>query len=79
MSDPELTAAVSAVWAEVLQRNIGDTDKDFFALGGNSLMAVELLTQIERTFGVDIDIAELYESPTISGVAQRIGRSMKNR
>jgi len=80
VNESGVTAAVAAIWSHILQRDIGgETDEDFFALGGSSLTAIELLAQVERTFGVDMGIAELYASPTVRGVAQRICQSIEDR
>lgn len=42
-----------------------DLDSDFFILGGNSLMAMKLLTQIRSTFDVEISLTDLFATSTI--------------
>ncbi|MQS10734.1 SDR family NAD(P)-dependent oxidoreductase [Streptomyces kaniharaensis] len=49
-------------------------DADFFDLGGNSLTAVELVTRIHHEFGVDLDIAALFDYPTLDALADQIDR-----
>ncbi|NRT88955.1 non-ribosomal peptide synthetase [Clostridium beijerinckii] len=34
---------------------------DFFELGGDSLLAVQLLCEIKRNFGVDVEVGEIYK------------------
>jgi acyl transferase domain-containing protein/acyl carrier protein len=42
---------------------------NYFQLGGDSLMAVQLFTQIEKRFGKKIPLASLLEAPTIERLA----------
>ena len=61
-----------AVWEKIFDgRTIGIHD-DFFACGGHSLMAVRLIVQIERAFGIKLPMAVFYEAPTVAGMAAAI-------
>ena len=42
---------------------------DFFALGGNSLIAVALIHKINREFGVSLPLQILFELPTVEQLA----------
>jgi malonyl CoA-acyl carrier protein transacylase/thioesterase domain-containing protein/acyl carrier protein len=53
------------IWAEILQHEAVDSDDDFFELGGNSLLAVNLFARIEREFGVKLPFSALLEAPTL--------------
>ncbi|WP_302478704.1 amino acid adenylation domain-containing protein [Burkholderia lata] len=68
----ETERTVAALWAELLGvERVGRHD-NFFALGGHSLIAVRLLVQIRETFGHEISIRTLFESPTVAQLAPRI-------
>jgi len=66
---------VFELWRELLGDRylIGLTDS-FFDLGGNSLLAVRLLSRIEKEFGATPSVHELFTHPTISELATLIER-----
>jgi amino acid adenylation domain-containing protein len=68
----ETEQAVLAIWREVLEVDAVGLHDNFFALGGNSLMSVLLLAQIQDTFGVELPVRALFETPTAAAVAERI-------
>ena len=72
------------LWGEALGIN-GDSledDWDFFDLGGHSLAGLGLTLDIERAFGIELRGTEIYEHPTISGLAAYLedgGSHMESR
>jgi len=63
---------LASLWEELLAvRPIGVHD-NFFDLGGNSLLAVRLMTLIGKTFGKNLPIASLYQAGTIEQLAKLI-------
>ena len=51
-------------------------DDDFFQLGGTSLSAALVLTELEARLQIEIPVAELLENPTSGGLAKRL-RALK--
>ncbi|CAK0767361.1 phthiocerol/phenolphthiocerol synthesis type-I polyketide synthase E [Gammaproteobacteria bacterium] len=47
-------------------------DDNFFELGGNSLIMIQLVAKIRRTFQVEISLMEFFERPTVAAMATRI-------
>ncbi|MEA2694874.1 MAG: hypothetical protein QOJ16_4261, partial [Acidobacteriota bacterium] len=67
-----LERAVAAVWEEVLELpGIGALDR-FFELGGNSLQAARLVNRLEERLGIAVPLADLFDAPTVAGLAARI-------
>lgn len=61
--------ALAKVWSELLGvRQVGVND-DFFDLGGNSLVGVRLFAAVRKQFQISLQLATLFEAPTISGLA----------
>jgi amino acid adenylation domain-containing protein len=61
---------LASVWDTLLGiSGVGATD-DFFALGGDSLMAVEMFAKIRDAFGKDLPLGALAQNPTIEGLAK---------
>ena len=69
-SAPEMETKLARLWAEVLERKAVDLHDDYFALGGNSLLAVRLFARIATDFGVKLPLASIIEAPTVAQFAR---------
>ena len=64
--------SLADIYMQVLKiEHVGIHD-DFFELGGDSLLAVQLTTRIHDIFKVDFSLLSLYEARTITELAERI-------
>lgn len=64
--------AIAGLFAEVLGAGPVGPDDDFFELGGDSLLALDLVSRLERRFPSGLRPADLLESPSPAGLAARI-------
>ncbi|HEX2084805.1 MAG TPA: SDR family NAD(P)-dependent oxidoreductase [Solirubrobacteraceae bacterium] len=58
------------LWAEVLGLEEVGVDDNFFDLGGNSLMGLQLITRVKRELKVRVPAVALFEAPTIRTLAR---------
>ena len=64
-----LELQLTRIWEKILGIGPIGVKDNFFDLGGNSLHAVQLITQVERLSGKSIPPAILFHSPTIAQFA----------
>ncbi|MEU6381179.1 beta-ketoacyl synthase N-terminal-like domain-containing protein [Streptomyces sp. NPDC046909] len=70
--DDELRTVLGRVWTSVLGTERIRPDDDFFELGGDSVMSVQLILGIERELGVHVPAIAVFEESTLAGMAERI-------
>lgn len=64
----DLEKALAAQWQAALAVEQVGVHDDFFALGGDSLLAVQLLAQARRELGLNLPPHSLVEAPTIAAL-----------
>ncbi len=68
--------AVADIWAGVLRRERVGAHDDFFALGGHSLMATQVISRVRDRFGAELQLRELFEASTLEAFARRVESAM---
>lgn len=63
---------VATIWATVLGLREVSVDEDFLALGGNSLVASQVVARLSRILGVELAATLPFEAHTVAGMAAAI-------
>jgi acyl carrier protein len=63
---------VSHIFGRVLEAGDVGADSDFFALGGDSLLATRVLSAVARDYGVELSFDDFVVAPTPAALAERI-------
>ncbi|HEV2392048.1 MAG TPA: condensation domain-containing protein [Verrucomicrobiae bacterium] len=68
----ETEQQVGLIWQEVLQiEGLGVRD-NFFDLGGDSLLAMQVISRVRDAFGIELPLSRLFDAPTVEGLARRL-------
>jgi FkbH-like protein/FkbM family methyltransferase len=65
----DLEQAIAGIWQEVLGIDQVGVDDKFFELGGSSLDAVLVISELKKRFDVDISTVSMFDKTTISSMA----------
>jgi amino acid adenylation domain-containing protein/non-ribosomal peptide synthase protein (TIGR01720 family) len=68
---------LTGIWAQVLGLEKIGVNDNFFDLGGHSLIATRVISQIRQVFEVEIPLRRLFELPTVSELAKEIQTAIK--
>lgn len=64
--------SLAQIWSEVLgHKRIGVHD-NFFALGGDSLLATQVVSRVRRVFQIELPLTTIFRDPTLAGQARCI-------
>ena len=64
--------AVAGVFADVLRLEQVGLDDDFFELGGNSLVATQLVARVGQALDTQVPVRVLFEASTVEGLAAQV-------
>ena len=70
----ELEETIVRVWQSQLGIERPGIHDNFFDLGGNSLIALKVISQLKKELQVEIPVVSLFEGPTVRALAQVISQ-----
>ncbi|WP_186644141.1 non-ribosomal peptide synthetase [Fluviispira vulneris] len=76
----ELEKGICAIWEEILglpTNSVGIQD-NFFSLGGDSIMSIQVVVNMRNKMGVDISVKDIFKCKNVSKIANFIESSSKN-
>jgi acyl carrier protein len=65
-------SALADIWALVLRLDSIGADDDFFGLGGNSVLAIEVVGRIRKALRLPVPTSAVMGYPTVRGLAAQI-------
>lgn len=74
-----VTAAIAAIWSEVLNRDKIEVTDDFFDLGGTSLDLIHVFSKVNGKFGLSLNGSVLEEEATIARTAQCVENAINHQ
>jgi amino acid adenylation domain-containing protein len=68
----QVEEALAGLCGELLRLETFGPEDNFFERGGHSLLATQLVSRVRRTFGIELALRDLFESPTMAALARRV-------
>ncbi len=72
-----LENVLAGIWADVLRLDQVGIHDDFFALGGDSLLAAHVLTSIHDAMHLEVGVVSLFEAPSVAEMAEYLETLIK--
>lgn len=71
----ETERTLLAIWEKLFGYKTLGIEDNYFALGGDSLVATRLISEIQKIFNCKISIGAIFENPTIKALARVIDQT----
>lgn len=69
---------LETIWKQFLGVEKVGPNENFFSIGGDSLLAIQVITQIEKDLGISISLQTFYQFPTLSQLSFALSQQLKN-
>jgi acyl carrier protein len=64
------------LWNSYLQKKDFELTDDFFVLGGHSLMATQIIFDVNKKFGLKLKLSDLMKAPTVLDFSSKVRNAM---
>ena len=75
----DIERRLAEMWRQTLRIDRVGVRDSFFELGGDSVLAAQLLASAHRAFGVELDLREAFKAFTIESLATRVEAALVAR
>jgi acyl carrier protein len=67
-----IESKIAEIWTEVLKLEYVNSDDNFFQLGGQSILAIQVIERINQAFQVNLTMRALFDESTIASLAMLV-------
>jgi pimeloyl-ACP methyl ester carboxylesterase len=71
----DIDSRLSRIWQEILGIDSLGLDENYFDLGGDSALTIQLFAQVEKAFKIKVPLPMLFEAPTVREFAEVLRRA----
>ncbi len=71
----QVEALITLLWSKVLESPDVGVNDDFIEIGGDSVRMVELVSEMEREFDIELDVFDVVNATTVRQQAQLIRKA----
>ncbi len=68
----ETERAIAEVWKKILRRDRVGAHDDFFELGGDSLLATQVVARLRSSFGIELPLRRFFEGSSVEALAAAV-------
>jgi amino acid adenylation domain-containing protein len=79
LSSDKLAQAMRRIWCEILECDRITPADNFFALGGDSLAAIRLISRVRSEIGLHFTISDLFDTPVLGALVTRLACERNER
>jgi acyl-CoA synthetase (AMP-forming)/AMP-acid ligase II/acyl carrier protein len=72
----DIELLIADIWAEILEIKPPGIHDNFFMLGGDSIRATRIISQLRALFQVNMPITTLFRKPTVAELSEELAASM---
>ncbi len=66
----DLERGIASIWRQVLGLEMVGVEDSFFDLGGDSLLATQLVSRLNQAYEITLPMGRLFEEPTVARIAE---------
>ena len=71
----ETEQVLTEIWQQLLGIEQVGIHDDFFELGGDSLLGIQIISRIRARFYMNLSVGELFDEPTVAGIADYVEKN----
>lgn len=68
----QIEKTIQSIWAKLFNTEDISTENNFFEIGGNSIVLIQLINAINNELSIELDIIKVFEFPTIKLLSKYI-------